>query len=321
MIVLVDHMNFLFISYHMARRQLKEEFGKDEILEEDMGFFYHILFNKYNNLFKTYGNLVICHEGRHSLDWRRNIFNDYKRNRDDSKQEQSYLDLKKTFPIIDDVLKYYPTKQIKVDGMEADDVMFAVSIYEASKENDVLIISTDKDMIQVKNHYENIDVYNPIRRTYYEKNPNIVMEKAICGDSSDNIPGLYRVGPKTLEKMLVDKDLWKKKMANGNDKLYEAFTKIVDLNAFPKEKHEEAVKMYLETPYNMFDPRQIELFYYENGMKEHLSRWGYEASDIIDELVSQGIPVKPYDPFENTEEKVSAFQEETEVDDVLKEFI
>jgi hypothetical protein len=304
----------------MARRQMKEEFGKDEILEEDMGFFYHILFNKYNYLFKTYGNLIICHEGKGSLDWRRSVFNDYKRNRDGAKKEQSYLDLKKTFPIIDKVLELYPTKQIKVDGMEADDVMFALAIHEAAKGEEVVVISTDKDMIQLKNHYDSIEVYSPMKKMYYDKCPNIVMEKAICGDSSDNIPGLYRVGPKTLEKMLVDPALWRKKLAGDNQKLYESFTKIIDLNLFPKEKHEEAVKQYLEKDYNLFDPNQIEMFYYENKMQDHLSRWGSEAGDIVDELLNQGIKTKPFDPFKNTEVSVET-NISTDVDDFLKEFI
>ncbi len=318
--VLVDHMNFLFIAYHQAKRQLRENFGKEEILTESMGFFYHILFNKYNNLFKTYGNLIVCHEGKGSLDWRRNIYNDYKRNRDKSKQEQSYIDLKKTFPIIEDVLKLYPTKQIKIDGMEADDVMFALAMDFAEKGEDVLVVSTDKDMIQLKNHYDSIDVYSPMKKMFYDKVPNIVMEKAICGDASDNIPGLYRVGPKTLEKMLVDRELWKKKMANGNQKLYESFTQIVDLSKFPKEKHEEAVEEYQSTAYSLFDPNKIELFYFENQMQDHLGRWGNETGNIIDELVAQGIKTMPYNPFKNTEVSVEA-EVETEVDDFLKEFM
>lgn len=318
--ILIDHMNFLFMCYHIARKQLKEEFGKEELLTEDVGFFYHILFNKYNSYFKTYGQMIICHEGKGSLDWRRNIYNDYKRNRDKNKQEQSYLDLKKTFPIIEDVLALYPTKQVKVDGMEADDVMFSLAMEFASKGEDVLIVSSDKDMIQLKNHYDNIDVYSSYLRKYYEKVPNIIMEKAICGDVSDNIPGLYRVGPKTLEKMLLDKDLWKKKMANGNDKIYESFTKIVDLSLFPKEKHEEAVEQYNNTSYNLFDPNQIELFYFENAMNEHLSRWGAETGNIIDELTSQGIKTASYNPFKNTVASVEA-EIITEVDDFLKEFM
>jgi hypothetical protein len=120
--------------------------------------------------------------------------------------------------------------------------------------------------------------------------------------------------------MLVDKDLWRKKMANGNKEIYETFLEIVDLNRFPKEKHEEAVKQYYEKDFNLFDPNKIELFYYENKLNEHLSRWGAEASDIIDELVNQGIETKPYNPFKNTEEVV-VMQEDTEVDDFLKEFI
>jgi len=285
-----------------------------------MGFFYHILFNKYNYLFKTYGNLIICHEGKNSLEWRRSIFNDYKRNRDKFKQEQSYLDLKKTFPIIESVLDLYPTKQIKIDKMEADDVMYALATNFAKKGEDVLIISTDKDMIQLKNHYDNIDVYSPMKKKFYEKVPNIVMEKAVCGDASDNIPGLYRVGPKTLEKMLADPVLWKKKMANGNQKLYESFVKIVDLSKFPKEKHEEAVKMYEDKDYNLFDPNKIELFYFENKMQDHLGRWGTETGNIIDELVSQGIKTMPYKPFKNTEISVEA-NVDTDVDEFLQEWL
>ncbi len=318
--VLIDHMNFLFISYHMARRQLKEEYGKDEILAEDIGFFYHIFFNKYNYLFKTYGNLIICHEGMGSLDWRRSIYSDYKRNRDKSKQEQSYLDLKKTFSIIEGVLDLYPTKQIKVDGMEADDVMYAIAMHEAAKGEEVLVISTDKDMIQLKNKFDSIDVYSPIKRLYYEKQENIVMEKAVCGDASDNIPGLYRVGPKTLEKMLVDKDLWRKKMANGNKEIYESFTKIIDLSLFPADKHAEAVKQYEEMEYNLFDPNQIELFYFEQKLQDHLTRWGSEAGDIIDELTNQGIKTKSFNPFKNTIVSMEA-DVDTDVDDFLKDFI
>jgi len=318
--VLIDHMNYLFIGYHSARRSFKEETGKDEILMEDMGFFYHMLFKNYNYLFKDYGNLIICHEGKGSLDWRRNIYDDYKRNRDKSKQEQSYLDLKQTFSVIEKQLDYYPTKQIKVDGMEADDVMFALACEFASKGEDVTVISTDKDMIQLKNYYDNIDVYNSIKKTFYNKSENIVMEKAICGDSSDNIPGLYRVGPKTLEKMLVDKDLWRKKMAGGNKEIYETFSQIVDLSAFPKEKHEEAVKQFYDKKYNLFDPNQIELFYYENKMADHLSRWGREAGDIIDTLVSQGYKTANYDPFKNTDVSVEA-EVNTEVDDFLQDFV
>ena len=318
--VLIDHMNFLFISYHMAKRQMREEFGKEEILLEDMGFFYHILFNKYNYLFKTYGNLIICHEGKGSLEWRRKIYNDYKRNRDKSKQEQSYLDLKSVFPVVESVLDLYPTKQIKIDGMEADDVMYALAMEFAEKGEDVLVVSTDKDMIQLKNKYDSIDVYSPMKKMFYEKVPNIVMEKAICGDASDNIPGLYRVGPKTLEKMLVDPDLWKKKMANGNQKIYESFTQIIDLSKFPADKHEAAVEMYKNNDYNLFDPNKIELFYFENQMKDHLGRWGSATGDIIDELVSQGIKTMPYNPFKNTEVSVEA-EVDTEVDDFLKEFM
>ena len=316
--VLVDHMNFLFMSYHAARSILKNEHGKEELLAEDMGMFQHILFNKYHHLMKTYGNLIICHEGNGSLDWRRKIYNDYKRNRDASKQEQSYLDLKEQFPIVEKALEAYPVMQVKIDGMEADDVIYALSMHIASQGEEVTVISTDKDLIQLKNSYDIIDIYSPLRQEYYRVNKNIVMEKAICGDSSDNIPGLYRVGPKTFEKMLVDPDLWKKKMAGDNRKLYESFLQIVDLSRFPKSKHEEAVDYFEKNSYNQFNPNQAELFFYENGLQEHIMRWGDEAQEIAD-AVKVNIYQNTMEQGEKELRETKNF--ETEVDDFLQDFI
>ena len=202
--------------------------------------------------------------------------------------------------------------------MEADDVMFALALHEASKGEEVTVISTDKDMIQLKNHYDSIDVYNPIQKSFYKACPNIVMEKAICGDASDGIPGLYRVGPKTLEKMLLDKALWNKKM-EGNKEIYEAFTKIIDLSKFPAEKHAEAIKVYDETEYNKFEPNKVELFYFQNKMQDHIMRWGDEAAEITDELLVNNIDAQSEKYINDDVSDESSV--ETDIDDVLSEFI
>jgi len=326
--VLVDYMNVLFMTYHIAKRQLREETGKEELLKEDMGFFYHIFLNKINYLIMNYGPLILCHEGKHSTKWRRDIYNGYKANRDERKEQEEYKVLLETFPILEELLNNYPVKQIKVDGMEADDVIYAIATYECktNPDEEIEIISTDKDLIQIKNHCSNVEIFNPIRSVHYESNENIVYEKAICGDSSDNIPGLHRVGIKTFEKMLNDKELWNKKMANGNKEIFETFVKIVDLSKFPKEKHEEAIALYKATDYNKFEPNNIEYFLYENKLEDLLMKWGGIQNDIITELINENrkdLIGNVIAENEDTVDHVDLEPEkiETEVDDILNEFI
>ena len=76
-------------------------------------------------------------------------------------------------------------------------------------------------------------------------NKNIIAEKAIVGDSSDNIKGLPRVGGKTFEKMLTDKTEWAKIMGKGdNATLYETILDIVDLRRYPKEYHDKIIEEF-----------------------------------------------------------------------------
>lgn len=310
--VLVDHMNFVFISYHAASASLRAE-GVEEITEEHLGMFYHTLLNKYNALFKTYGELIICHEGKGSLDWRREIFPDYKRNRDKAKGETSYKTLKSSFPIIEELLENYPCKQIKIDGMEADDVIFALT-EEYSKTEDVVVVSTDGDLVQLLDLSDNVSVYNPIKRMFSKPKPNIIPYKAIVGDRSDNIPGLYRIGEKTFDKMLNDEVLFKEKMKNGNAEIYKKFLKIVDLKRFPNNKHKEAVLAEKKLEYNKLDAGKIEMFLYENKMADHLGRWGRDSGDISMTLVESGAANLFIAESGNSGNK-------TEVDDILSEFI
>ena len=213
MIALIDHLNITFICYNMAKKELKDKEGPEsEFTEDKLPFFYHILFNKYNKIFKTFGKAIICHEGKKSLEWRRNIFPGYKSNRDASKKEDEYLVVKSSFPIIEEALNFYKTKQIKVDEAEADDCIYILAKNYAEEGEDVVVVSSDKDLTQTIGLSENISVYNPILNKVYDYNPLIVEEKSICGDSSDGIPGLYRVGPKTFEKMINDKSEWNKQM-------------------------------------------------------------------------------------------------------------
>ena len=113
---------------------------------------------------------------------------------------------------------------IVVDGMEADDAM---SITQWHHESNVtswqtIIASQDKDLNMVPGLH-----YNPSKRKLYEMSPVDARFAFYCqllsGDSTDNIPGVYRIGEKTAPKILKklktksNKDMYLRVLKAYND--------------------------------------------------------------------------------------------------------
>lgn len=96
------------------------------------------------------------------------------------------------------------------DGVEADDVIGTLAVYAQKHGVDTLISTMDKDMAQLVN--DHITLINTMRD--YQLDVNGVKEKfgvaphqiidylALMGDTSDNIPGIPKVGPKTAVQWL-----------------------------------------------------------------------------------------------------------------------
>ncbi len=98
------------------------------------------------------------------------------------------------------------------EGVEADDVIGALAYREAAQQRDVLIISPDKDLAQllrphvrIRDTMKNVDIDD----AYLMEKFGIPASKMIdfltlTGDTSDNIPGIPGVGPKTAAKWLME---------------------------------------------------------------------------------------------------------------------
>lgn len=94
----------------------------------------------------------------------------------------------------------------KMADVEADDLMYHAAIMAADR---ATIVTTDADLLQAVREY--VDVYNPVKDILYTaKNfkdlvgvgmANYMAYKALVGDSSDNVPGVKGVGPKTAVKL------------------------------------------------------------------------------------------------------------------------
>lgn len=137
---------------------------------------------------------------------RMELYPDYKGTRD---RMPDNLRIQET--IIMDMLAIMGIKHLKVDGYEADDVIGTlVTDLGRDKENDIFILSGDKDLYQFIDG--NVAIYDTMKHKVYhtaearEKfavDPKYIVDYlAICGDTSDNIPGIPGFGPKKAESLI-----------------------------------------------------------------------------------------------------------------------
>lgn len=294
MICCIDASNIFFITWSMFIKDQKEKNGNDYVVrEEDTGLFLHMFLRKVMEYLTTYKDCVFCFEGVHSTDWRKEVYPPYKENRkhDDPNYKWVGLLMEKTY----DILKLFHTKLLKINNCEGDDCIYATCKYYSEKEEQVKIISNDKDLSQIMNFYDTVTQYNPVKKTNVEKNENILLEKALIGDTSDNIKAFKGLGPKTFQKMLEDKEFWNKKMTPENLELLDRVMKIIDLRKYPQE-YQDAIKEELDKPWNEFNKDSIEKFLLDNGLKSCYNDWtnkwcqdiqalDFEQNDCMDEIM------------------------------------
>nr|WP_202420321.1 DNA polymerase I [Actinomadura rayongensis] len=117
--------------------------------------------------------------------------------------------------LIFEVLDALRIPRLSVAGFEADDIIATLSVRATAAGMQTLVVSGDRDAFQLVD--ENVTVLYPVRGVSELKrmDPAAVEEKygvpperyrelaALVGESSDNLPGVPGVGPKTAAKWLV----------------------------------------------------------------------------------------------------------------------
>ena len=142
---------------------------------------------------------------------RHRIFEGYKAHRPETPGE-----LVQQLPAIRKVISAFQIKMVEVPGYEADDLLCTMAEKAAKKGDDVFLVTSDKDMLQVVG--ERIKVYDPMKdkvldeeyvRERFGVGPERVTEfMALTGDAVDNIPGIKGIGEKTARELLAGvKDL------------------------------------------------------------------------------------------------------------------
>jgi hypothetical protein len=86
------------------------------------------------------------------------------------------------------------------EDQEADD---DIAIRATELGDEALIVSIDKDFLQVPTWHYNF-VKKEKKYVTPEEGLRFFYKQILMGDSADNIKGIYRVGPKTADKMMAD---------------------------------------------------------------------------------------------------------------------
>ena len=139
--------------------------------------------------------------------FRNDMYKDYKANRPPMPE-----DLVAQIEPLHEIIKLLGIKIIVQKGVEADDVIGTLA-EEANRLNLNAVISTgDKDMTQLVN--KRVKVVNTMSAELLDENgvekkfgvgPNLIIDYlALIGDTSDNVPGVDKVGPKTAVKWLKE---------------------------------------------------------------------------------------------------------------------
>ncbi|MDG2005437.1 MAG: DNA polymerase I, partial [Novosphingobium sp.] len=143
--------------------------------------------------------------------FRNTIYPEYKANRPPAPE-----DLVPQFPLIRDATRAFSLACIEEDDLEADDLIASYARAAAAQGWDVTIVSSDKDLMQLvgSDGGGQIDMLDTMKNQRIgipevEEKFGVVPGKvgdvlALMGDSVDNIPGVYGVGPKTATKLIQE---------------------------------------------------------------------------------------------------------------------
>lgn len=200
-VVIVDTFNFLHRAYHAIPKSFR---APDDTPTNAVYGVSSMLISLIN---ETRPDCLIAALDSKKPTFRSEEFSNYKAQRKEMED-----DLKVQIPLVFESMDLLGIQKINCEGYEADDVIGTL-VTKLEKDNEVYIVSNDRDMWQLinknvfvlipntKGGFEKIDEEEALKRLEFDKK-HLVDYKALRGDTSDNIPGVYGIGEVTAKKLI-----------------------------------------------------------------------------------------------------------------------
>ena len=174
----------------------------------------------------------------HGKTFRDEAFPQYK-----AQREETPEDIRRSVPVIKDIIAAMNIPALQADGFEADDIIGTLAVKAGGQGVETYMLTPDKDYGQLVR--DNVFIFRPRHGGGYEKmGPKEVCAKyaidspqrvidllALMGDSADNFPGCPGVGEKTAAKLIAqfgDVDNMLENTADIKGKLREKVESAVD---------------------------------------------------------------------------------------------
>ncbi len=149
----------------------------------------------------------------HAPTFRHEMYKEYKGTRKPMPEE-----LRQQVPLMKEMLKAMHITTVEQAGLEADDILGTLAKKAEAAGMEVALVSGDRDLLQIASGHIKIrlsktrrggteieDYYAADVERVYKLSPERFIElKALMGDTSDNVPGIPKVGEKTATELMLE---------------------------------------------------------------------------------------------------------------------
>lgn len=268
-------------------------------LTDDQGNYTHAVYGFTTMLLKAISEykpryIAVCFDLAHPT-FRHLLYTEYKATR-----KKMPAELASQLPILKELLQCMGIKIVEKKGYEADDLIGTISRKCGCE---CVILTGDRDTLQLINDRVKVfltkkgisevaEIDEQELKNLYGITPSQVIDfKALCGDASDNIPGISGIGEKTALRLIMD--------YNSLDGLYQNINQItgklrekLELGKQSAYMSYELAKIDDQAPYE-FDLAEFKYEYpFSARVKEQFEKLKFKSllkKDIFQEEVKEAI--------------------------------
>lgn len=252
---------------------------------EKYNFWKHLMMNCIFANIKKFkpDKLIMAFDDRGS--WRKDIFSGYKENRK-KMRDGAIVDFEKFFPVlaefIEDIKQTFTNiYTIKIPRTEADDIIAILTQKRFVSNNEIIIISSDRDLNQLTTN-SNVKQYDLASDSFIVSiNPSKDLQiKIISGDRSDNIPPIKpSIGKKRAETVISEgvrnwiDTLETEEERKKVQKNFERNKKLIDFSEIPNEIESKIINTYDTYKISPIVGSKLMNFFGKNRLAKQMEDW------------------------------------------------
>jgi len=232
--------------------------------------------------------------------FRNELYEAYKANREEAPRE-----LVPQFPLVREAARAFDLPVVELEGFEADDVIASYVEAARARGEEVLIVSSDKDLMQLVG--PGVTMWDPLKQKPIDREAvierlGVPPEKvrdllALTGDTSDNVPGVPGIGPKTAAQLLEEFGSLESLLANLDRIKQPKRREVLEANAEKARLSFELVGLRRDVPLPVpieearrkpFDAKKLLAFCQENGFRSLVGR----IAELAEAAAAQRVEAK-----------------------------